>query len=208
MPGTSALRASGARPAAVLALDARAARTSTSDQNTSSQKDELWRAGVDRIWIDQCSGSTPPLKRPEFARLLDVARGGGGGDELVVWALDRLGRNAASVLTLVELLDERGVTLRVLREGILTSGPTGRLVLQLLAAVAEMERSSILERSRIGVEAARARGTHLGRPASLTAAQKEHARTMRRAGESVAQIARVLGTSKATVLLATRPTSP
>lgn len=181
------------------------ARTSTIDQQTRGQEDELRRVGVDRIWIDQCSGTIDPVARPQFSRLLDTAR---EGDEVVAWSLDRLGRNAATTLALVELLDARGVTLRIVKEGILTTGPTGKLILSILAAVAEAERTTILERSRLGIEAARRRGVHLGRPSSLTAPQKEHARQMRTAGESLSQIARVLGVSKATVLRVTRQPQP
>lgn len=74
----------------------------------------------------------------------------------MVWALDRLGRSAGATLRIIERLAERGVTVRVLKEGLVTNGPTGQLVITTLAAVAELERSFILERSRQGTDAARA----------------------------------------------------
>jgi putative DNA-invertase from lambdoid prophage Rac len=177
-------------------------RTSTTDQRTDLQADALSRAGVDRIWEDKISGTVAPEGRPAFAQLLMVAR---EGDEVVVWALDRLGRSAGATLRVIDLLAERGVTIRVLKEGLATSGPTGKLVVTILAAVAELERSFILERSREGMDAARARGVHMGRPSSLTAAQKAHARELRGQDKSYAEIARILGTSKATVHRACTP---
>jgi putative DNA-invertase from lambdoid prophage Rac len=178
------------------------ARVSTADQTTDLQLDALARAGVDRLWQDTCSGTIAPEDRAEFARLLDVCR---EGDEVVVWALDRLGRSAGATLRVIDLLAERGVTIRVLKEGLVTSGPTGKLVVTILAAVAELERSFILERSREGMDAARARDVHMGRPSSLTAAQKAHARELRGQDKSYAEIARILGTSKATVHRACTP---
>lgn len=174
------------------------ARVSLSDgsQKTDLQVDALTAAGVERIWEDQCSGAIAPEERPEFSRLLDVAR---KGDEVVVWALDRVGRSASSTLRIIELLTERGIQVRVLKEGLTTGGATGTLVLQILAAVAQMERSLILERSREGMAASRARGVHQGRPASLTTGQQEHARELRASGKSLAEVARLLGTSKSTV---------
>jgi len=141
------------------------------------------------------------MERPGFTRLVDAAR---PGDELLIFRLDRLGRSAASVLRTVELLDERGITLRSLSDGISTSGPSGKLVLTIMAGVASLERSVIAERSREGIAAARARGQHLGRPSSLTPDQQALARQLRASGESYNAIARALGTSKTTVIRVTR----
>ena len=172
-------------------------RASTKDQNVDLQRDALERAGVVKVWCDEgVSGSIDPLDREGFAALLAHAR---EGDEIVAWRLDRVGRNAAAVLTLVRTLDERGITLRTISDGISTAGTTGRLVLGILAAVAEMERETIRERVQAGVSAARERGTALGRPPALNHEQVELARSLRASGKSYAQIARTLGVGKSTV---------
>ncbi len=177
------------------------ARISTTGQRHDSQRSVLDTAGYDRLYEDTCSGTVDPMERPGFTRLVDAAR---PGDELLIFRLDRLGRSAASVLRTVELLDERGITLRSLSDGISTSGPSGKLVLTIMAGVASLERSVIAERSREGIAAARARGQHLGRPSSLTPDQQALARQLRASGESYNAIARALGTSKTTVIRVTR----
>lgn len=172
-------------------------RVSTRDQSLDLQRDALERVGVTKMWSDEAlSGSVPPAERPGFRALLDHAR---DGDEIVAWRLDRVGRNAAAVLALVEDLDARGVTLRTVSDGISTAGSTGRLVLGILAAVAEMEREVIRERVTAGVQAARERGTTIGRPAALNCEQVELARSLRLDGKSYARIARALGVGKSTV---------
>lgn len=177
------------------------ARISTAGQRHDSQRSTLDGAGYDRLYEDTCSGTIDPMERLGFTRLVDASR---PGDELLIFRLDRLGRSAASVLRTVEMLDERGITLRSLSDGITTSGPTGKLVLTIMAGVAALERSVIAERSREGIEAARARGQHLGRPNSLMPEQQALARRLRVSGESYNSIARALGTSKATVIRVTR----
>lgn len=178
-------------------MDLGYARVSTAygRQSTALQLDALTRAGVDRVWQDLCSGAVPAEERDQFSRLMEVAR---EGDTIHVWALDRLGRSASSTLRTIEDLADRGIGVRVLKDGLNTSGATGKLIVTILAAVAEMERAFILERSREGMASARARGVHMGRPASLNAAQREHARELHAAGESYSQIAALLGTSKGT----------
>lgn len=172
-------------------------RVSTKDQSLDLQRDALERAGVTKLWSDEgVSGSVAPTERPGFRGLLDHAR---DGDEIVAWRLDRVGRNAAAVLTLVEDLDARGVALRTVSDSISTAGSTGRLVLGILAAVAEMEREVIRERVTAGVHAARERGTTIGRPPALNHEQVELARSLRASGKSYAQIARALGVGKSTV---------
>lgn len=172
-------------------------RVSTRDQSLDLQRDALARAGVAKVWSDEgVSGSVAPTERPGFRALLDHAR---EGDEIVAWRLDRVGRNAAAVLALVEDLDARSVTLRTVSDGISTAGSTGRLVLGILAAVAEMEREVIRERVSAGVAAARERGTPLGRPSALNHEQVELAQSLRSQGRSYGQIARTLGVGKSTV---------
>jgi len=176
------------------------ARVSTGEQTHGSQLDELTAAGATRVYADTVSGTVSAMERPEFSKMLDAAR---EGDEVVIVRLDRLGRSVPDVLATVELLEARGVSLRSL-DGIVTSGPMGTMVVTVLAAVAALERALILERSRAGMAAARARGTHMGRPHSLSPEQRAHARKMRAAGESYNSIAQALGTSKRTAVRVTR----
>lgn len=99
-------------------------RVSTNDQTGALQEDALREAGCARVFFDRSvSGSVSPLQRPEFARLMEHAR---ANDEIVAWRLDRIGRNARSVLALVEDdLTPRNITLRTLTDGISTAGTTG-----------------------------------------------------------------------------------
>lgn len=172
-------------------------RVSTRDQTLDLQQDAMERAGVTKLFSDEgVSGTIDPMQRPGFAQLLDHAR---EGDEIVAWRLDRVGRNAAAVLRLVEHLDERGITLRTISDGISTAGTTGRLVLGILAAVAQMEREVTVERVHAGIAAARERGTPLGRPPALNVEQRALAHDLRERGRSYAAIARTLGVGKSTV---------
>lgn len=122
-----------------------------------------------------------------------------GIDEIVAWRLDRVGHNAAAVLTLVRTLDERRIAQRTLSDGISKAGTTGQLMLGILAAVAEMQRETIRERVQASVMAARERGTPLGRPSALNHEQLELARSLRAGGKSYAQIVRALEVGKSTV---------
>ena len=134
------------------------ARVSTEHQSLDQQLDALTAAGVDadRVYTDKLSGASVRAQRPGLAALLDYAR---EGDAIVVIGIDRLGRNAAEVMTTIRELGERGIVLRSLREGIDTSNATGRMVAGVLASLAELE----LELGRERRTAARdARRAHLG----------------------------------------------
>lgn len=174
------------------------ARVSTADQTVALQQDALDAAGCGKVFLDEgVSGSVPPTERPAFRALLDHAR---AGDEIVAWRLDRVGRNARAVLALVEdELVPRNVSLRTLSDGISTAGTTGKLVLTILAAVAEMEREVLRERTLAGVQAARERGATLGRPSALNPEQVRLAHELRAGGRSIRQVAAVLGVGKSTV---------
>lgn len=173
------------------------ARVSTAEQNLDLQHDALDAAGAERTFDDHgVSGTIDPQQRDGFAALLAHAR---EGDEIIVWRLDRVGRSAAAVLRLVELLDDRGITMRSLTEGISTAGSTGRLVLTILAAVAEMERSVIAERTTAGIAAARARGQRIGRPPALNPDQRQLVTDLRGAGRTLGEIVQIVGVSKSTV---------
>ena len=114
------------------------ARVSTAHQSLDQQLDALTAAGVDaaRVYTDKLSGTSTRQERPGLAALLDYAR---QGDAIVVVGIDRLGRNAAEVMTTIRDLGERGIVLRSLREGIDTSNASGRMVAGVLASLAELE---------------------------------------------------------------------
>jgi len=171
------------------------ARVSTLDQDDALQHDALTAAGCDRIFVDRASGKLE--HRPGLDEMLGQLR---PGDTVVVWRLDRLGRSLRHLIDVVGDLDRRGVALRSLRESLDTSTPGGRLVFHVFGALAEFERDLIRERTSAGLEAARARGRHGGRPTVWTPEKLRTARAMHESGEQdVATIARILGVSRASV---------
>ncbi|MDT5369549.1 MAG: hypothetical protein QOC62_3980 [Mycobacterium sp.] len=174
------------------------ARVSTGHQSLDQQMDALTVAGVDpkRVYRDKLSGTSKREQRPGLAALLDYAR---PGDAIVVVGIDRLGRNAAEVMTTIRELRDRDIVLRSLREGIDTSNATGRMVAGVLASLAELELELGRERRAAAREARRARGQHIGRPKALHEKQAALAQRMHASGESASTIAATLGVSRATV---------
>ena len=174
------------------------ARVSTAEQNTAAQATALTTAGVAAcdLIAETVSGAVPAARRPLLALLLGRLA---AGDVLAVAKLDRLGRDAADLLGVLADLDRRGVTVRLLDMGADTSTAAGRLVVAVLAAVAEWERGVMLERTRAGIAAARRAGRVPGRRHRLTPFQKEEVRRMQAEGRSVRDIARVLGIGKSIV---------
>jgi len=171
------------------------ARVSTSEQELALQVDALEAAGCSRVFSETASGAR--AERPELERLLDQLR---NGDTVVVWRLDRLGRSLKHLISLVEEFGTRGVGLRALDQNIDTTTASGRLQMHLFAALAEFERELGRERTQAGLQAARARGRHGGRPRALSADQVAVVRAMHSSREhTVAAIAAVLGVSRATV---------
>ena len=148
-------------------------RVSKSDgsQSTSLQRDALIAAGVDSNYLyeDQASGKKD--SRPGLASCLKALR---EGDTLIVWKLDRLGRNLHHLVNTVHDLTGRGVGLKVLTghgATIDTTSAAGKLVFGIFAALAEFERELVAERTRAGLESARARGRTGGRPFKMTPAK-------------------------------------
>ena len=174
------------------------ARVSTGHQSLDQQLDALHAAGVDpeRVYRDKLSGTSTREQRPGLAALLDYAR---PGDAIVVVGIDRLGRNAAEVMTTIRELRDREIVLRSLREGIDTSNATGRMVAGVLASLAELELELGRERRAAAREARRARGQAIGRPKALDKSKAALARRMHASGEPVSTIAATLGVSRATV---------
>jgi DNA invertase Pin-like site-specific DNA recombinase len=174
------------------------ARVSTGHQSLDQQMDALTAAGVDsaRVYTDKLSGTSTRQQRPGLAALLDYAR---QGDAIVVVGIDRLGRNAAEVMTTIRDLGERGIVLRSIREGIDTSNASGRMVAGVLASLAELELELGRERRTAARDARRARGQSIGRPKALDDSKNALARRMHASGESANTIAATLGVSRATV---------
>jgi DNA invertase Pin-like site-specific DNA recombinase len=174
------------------------ARVSTGHQLLDQQLDALTAAGVDaaRIYRDKLSGTSTREQRPGLAALLDYAR---AGDAIVVIGIDRLGRNAAEVMTTIRELRDRDIVLKSLREGIDTSNATGRMVAGVLASLAELELELGRERRAAAREARRARGQAIGRPKVLDPSKAALAQRMHASGESATTIAAALGVSRATV---------
>ena len=180
------------------------ARVSTEEQNLDLQRQALEAAGCDEIFGDRGVRGAA-AKRPALDRALAAMR---EGDVLVVWKLDRLGRDLRHLVNLIHDLTARGVGFKVL-EGhgaeIDTTTANGRLIFGIFAALAEFERELISERTRGGLKAARRRGVHLGRPPKLGADQLEAAREMVEAKEKTrGEIAALLGVSPKTLWRALR----
>jgi len=174
------------------------ARVSTGHQSLDQQLDALAAAGVEaeHIHTDKLSGTSTREQRPGLAALLAYAR---PGDAIVVVGIDRLGRNAAEVMTTIRDLGKRDIVLRSLREGIDTGTAAGRMVAGVLASLAELELELGKERRSAARDARRARGQHVGRPKALDQSNADLARRMHAAGEPVKTIAATLGVSAATV---------
>ena len=140
------------------------ARVSTRDQDVAMQIEALEAAGCDQIFTETASGSR--ADRPELGRALSHLR---PGDTLVVWRLDRLGRSLAHLVALIADFKGRGIGFRSLMDPIDTTTPAGGLVFNVFASIAQFERELIRERTKAGLELARARGRKGGRKRKLDA---------------------------------------
>lgn len=178
------------------------ARVSTSEQTVSGQFLEIERAGyaVDedfRFCDVGVSGAVPAASRPAFQTMLGKLR---KGETVVVTKLDRLGRDTVDIMQTVRNLSEMGVKVVVLQLGnVDLTSSAGKLILSVLASVAEMERDLIRERTLAGLEAARKEGRVGGRPRGASETQRQQIRVMRDDGKAEAAIARELGLGRATV---------
>jgi len=177
-------------------------RVSTRDQNPDGQRDALTAAGCDEFYIDKASGKL--ASRPELDKAIMVAAR--AGDQLVVTKLDRLGRSLEHLIALAGQLQDRGVDLVVLDQGIDTSTAVGRMFFQILGAIAEFEHALMSERTRDGLEAARARGRTGGQKPKLTSRQAKIAQAMYdelgpdgKRAHTVQQIATEFGVARPTI---------
>ncbi len=177
------------------------ARVSTVTQLTENQREQIKQAGYSiekRRYVEETiSGSVPALQRPGFVSLLDRLE---EGDTLVVTKLDRLGRDAIDVQQTVQLFKARGVRLVVLQLGNLDlTSSSGKLMVGMLAAVADFERDLITERTQAGLARAKAEGKRLGRPTKTTEKERLAIASALHAGRTVSEVAREYGISRALV---------
>lgn len=144
------------------------ARVSTEDQNLEMQTKALLDAGCERVFEEKKSGAT--FQRKQLDMVYKFLR---PGDTLVVWALDRLGRDSIELQRFVQKIMEDGVHFEVLQNQIDTSTAQGKFAFQIMCALAEMERNIASERTRAGMAVARANGKTFGRPTQITGELRE-----------------------------------
>lgn len=169
------------------------ARVSTLDQDTALQLDALERAGVRRVFQDKSSGVGP---RPQLHLAIASLK---RGETFVVWKLDRIARSLPDLLALIDRVKERGALIKSLTEPIDTTNPIGEFTLQVLGAVAQLERSMIRERVIAGQVAAMRRGVVIGgRPRILTPKQVARAKVLRDKGLTWPAIGDRFGVSNTT----------
>jgi len=172
-------------------------RTSTTEQHAGleAQRRDLKAAGCRKVFEEQVSSMKG---RPQLQAALDYAR---EGDTLVVTKLDRLARSARHLSELVDTLEAKGVALRILNFGgdaVDTRSATGRLMLNMFAAMAQFEREIMLERQREGIAKAKADGKYKGRKPTARARAEDAVRLFRE-GKRVAHIAKQLGIGRGSV---------
>lgn len=170
------------------------ARVSTEDQNLYLQRDALTKNNCGVIYEETASGKSSA--RPELENCLKALR---PGDCLVVWRLDRLGRNLGDLVAVINSLQERGVAFESLTERIETSSATGKLIFHVFASLAEFERNLIRERTKAGLDAAKSRGRLGGRKDKLDSKQKKEVRVLFESGFSAVDLAKRYSTCRATI---------
>ncbi|MEO7673519.1 MAG: recombinase family protein [Pyrinomonadaceae bacterium] len=170
------------------------ARVSRTDQKLELQTDALKAAGVEQIFSDKISGSRSD--REGLDSLLSVAR---AGDCIVVWRLDRLARSLKHLIELTAEFEKRGIQLASITEGFDTTKPAGKMVFHIFGAIAEFERNLIKERTRAGLDAAKARGRVGGRKRVITAEKEKTLRMLLESSRDFRSHAIVLGISERTV---------
>jgi DNA invertase Pin-like site-specific DNA recombinase len=178
------------------------ARVSTEDQTLDLQQDALKRAKCQELYQEHATGKNAP--RPQLEACIRSLR---EGDTLVVWRLDRLGRNLADLVSLIAEFERRKVNFESLSERIETRSPAGRLVFHVFAALAEFERNLIRERTVAGLKAARARGRKGGRPPKLSTKEIKTIRALlKTAAIPVGEIASRFGIARSTLYRTVKPT--
>lgn len=175
-------------------------RVSSFEQNAERQLEHL---RAEKVFTDRESGKN--TQRPEFAAMLDYIR---EGDTLVVHSMDRLARNLDDLRKLVQDLTSRSIRVEFIKESLVFTGEDSamsKLMLSVMGAFAEFERSLIRERQREGIVLAKQRGAFKGRKKSLTDQQAQELRNRVVAGEAKAQLAREFGISRETLYQYIKP---
>src|SRR5690554_1963039 len=149
------------------------ARVSTQDQNPEFQVDALEKAGCEQIFQEKVTGKH--RERPELSQCLRTLR---AGDVLVVWKLDRLARSLKDLVEIIDDLQKRSIGFKSLTESIDTTNSAGKLIFHIFGALAEFEHSIIVERTKAGIAAARARGRKGGRKPALSESDVKKAAAM------------------------------
>lgn len=181
-------------------------RVSTKDQSTENQKLEIERAGyqVEYWYADEgVSGKVSAGQRPQFAKLLGQIR---DGETLVVSKLDRLGRDALDVGATIKMLSGRKIEVIVLQLGKMDlTSPAGKLMLNMLSAVAEMERDLLVERTQAGLARAKKEGKTLGRPTKTSEVQRKEILAKHQAGTTISELSRQYGVSRISIARIAKP---
>lgn len=183
-------------------------RVSTVDQTVDQQLGQIRAAGYqvddDRVYSEVAvGGGVPALQRPQFSKLNERL---GTGAMLIVAAIDRLGRNVLDVLTTIDELVTRGVTVVVLNLGVLDNSPQSRLTMTLLSAISEFEKSLISQRTKMKLAQLKADGVKLGRPEKYNdATLKTKAVELFASGLSWRKVAKELGIALSTLQRLMKP---
>jgi putative DNA-invertase from lambdoid prophage Rac len=184
------------------------ARVSTKDQTVENQRQEIERAGYSiNYWFadEGVSGKVAAAQRPQFKALLSQIR---NGETLVVTKLDLLGRDAHDIGATIKSLAARKIEVIVLQLGKLDlASAAGKLMLTMLAAMAEMERDLLIERTQAGLQRAKKEGKVLGRPTKTTEAQRRDILAAHQQGTSISALSRMYGVSRASIMRIAKPAS-
>ena len=168
-------------------------RVSTQEQNTMRQEALMEALGVDEVYIDRMSGKN--TNRPELQKMMEYVR---KGDTVIVESISRFARNTRDLLELVEHLTANGVEFVSKKEAIDTTTPTGKFMLTVFGAVAELEREYILQRQREGIAIAREQGKYTGRKPIQTPEFEQVVRDWRSGRITAVEAMRTLHMSKTT----------
>ncbi len=175
-------------------------RVSSTGQNLDAQREAMLKAGAEKVFEEKRSGVDQD--RPVLRQCLEYLR---EGDELICTKADRLARSASNLLSIADDLASQGVTMTFLDQPELsTSSKTGKLVLTILAGVAEFEREIIRERQHDGIKAAQKKGVKFGRPAKLDEDVASTVRNLREQGATVSDIKAATGLGKTSIYKALR----
>ena len=168
-------------------------RVSTEEQNTVRQEVLMEELGVDEIYINKTSGKSS--ERPQLKKMMQFVR---RGDVIIVESISRFARNTKDLLNLIEDLSAKDVTFISKKEAIDTTTPSGKFMLTVFGAVAELEREYILQRQREGIEIAKKQGKYKGRPSAVHDISKETIKKWQSGKITAAKAIKELGVSKST----------